>query len=50
MTGKKVTAKRNTKTGSYTVRVPRSAKTGKFVSTTKKPGSIKVAPRRASSF
>lgn len=48
MTTKKVAATRNAKTGSYTVRVPKSAKTGKFVSNVKQSGRIQVVPRNAS--
>jgi len=42
MAAKKVTAARNAKTGSYTVRVPKSASTGKFVSESKAKGRIEV--------
>lgn len=38
----KISATRNAKTGSYTVRVPKSASTGKFVSESKVTGRIKV--------
>lgn len=43
MVTKKVTATRNASTGSYTVRVAKSAITGRFVSETKKSGQIKVS-------
>lgn len=48
MTTKKVAATRNAKTGSYTVRVPKSATTGKFVSNGKQSGQIKLIRRKAS--
>lgn len=48
MATKKVAATRNAKTGSYTVRVPKSARTGKFISNAKQSGRINVVPRKAS--
>lgn len=42
MATKKVAATRNAKTGSYTVRVPKSASTGKFVTESKTQGRIEV--------
>lgn len=42
MTAKRVAATRNPRTGSYTVRVPKSATTGKFVSEAKTQGRIEV--------
>ena len=42
MATKKVAVARNAKTGSYTVRVPKSASTGKFVTESKATGRIEV--------
>ena len=42
---KKVTAKQNAVTGSYTVRVSRSAQTGRFVATPKTSGRIEIMPQ-----
>jgi|ThiBio_inoc_plan_1041526.scaffolds.fasta_scaffold00964_23 hypothetical protein len=42
MAAKKSTAARNAKTGSYTVHVPKSAATGKFVSESSATGRIVV--------
>lgn len=42
MAAKKIAATRNEKTGSYTVHVPKSATTGKFVSESGAKGSIVV--------
>ncbi|HIX00152.1 MAG TPA: hypothetical protein H9871_08405 [Candidatus Nesterenkonia stercoripullorum] len=50
MTTKKVAAVRNPTTGSYTVPVPKSARTGRFVARSAKTGRIMVvpAPKKAS--
>ncbi len=42
MTAKKVVATRSPATGSYTVRIPKSTRTGKFVSQPGRPGRIEV--------
>ena len=42
---KKIGAKQNPKTGSYTVRVPKSALTGKFTSANPQPGTIRIQGR-----
>lgn len=42
MASKKVETARNAKTGSYTVRVPKSASSGKFVSETRTGGRIQI--------
>jgi len=49
MATKKVAAQRSARTGSYTVRVPKSATTGKFVAVPKKQGKIVVQPPRKAS-
>lgn len=50
MANKKVAATPNAKTGSYTIRVPKSARTGKFSSESKRVGRIQVGtnPKKAS--
>lgn len=45
MATRKVGAKQNPKTGSYTVRVRKSALTGKFTSSDRKVGTIRVQRR-----
>jgi len=45
MTDQKASVARNSKTGSYTVRLQKSARTGKFVSESKSRGSI-VLPQQ----
>lgn len=45
MSRKKIAAKRNPKTGSYTVRVPKSTASGKFVSEARKPARIVINGR-----
>jgi|GEM_PF-3094308 hypothetical protein len=42
MATKKVRAKQNPKTGSYTVRVQKSARTGKFTSGNRRSGTIRI--------
>lgn len=42
MEAKKGTATRSARTGSYTVRIPKSASTGKFVAESKPTGRIEV--------
>lgn len=42
MAQQKVSAIQNPSTGSYTVQVPKSAATGKFVASAPKPGRIQV--------
>lgn len=42
MTSKRVRTERNSKTGSYTVRVPKSASTGTFVSRGATSGRIQL--------
>lgn len=46
MATKKVAATRNAKTGSYTVRVAKSASSGRFVSESRKPGRIQVGTQK----
>lgn len=49
MAEKKVAAKLNATTGSYTVYVPKDARTGAFVSEPKKPGRIIVTGKKKAS-
>lgn len=45
MSRKKIKAQRNPKTGSYTVRVPKSTSTGKFVSEARQPAHLVISSR-----
>lgn len=46
MKTKKTVVSRSARTGSYTVKVPKSAVTGKFVSTAPKRGSIQISGQK----
>lgn len=49
MATKRISAKRNPKTGSYTVRIPKSTSSGKFVSNARKPARIIISGRKKTS-